>query len=133
MLEYHPSLMNNGVQHRQCHTLVLDRNRSSAKNQHSVAVGPPYLHHTFSRRQQHYCTLHAILWNIFISTISMLTCTLDKDVLQGYFGMQYLIDILRWHCMSIGYLLFCLIFTFLSYTLQGDLIITDQYVDLSER
>jgi len=54
MLEYHPSLMNNGVQHRQCHTLVLDRNRSSAKNQHSVAVGPPYLHHTFSRRQQHY-------------------------------------------------------------------------------
>jgi len=49
------NLMNNGVQHRHCHTLVLGR-RHHHLNQPNV--GPPYLHHTFSRRQnllqQHY-------------------------------------------------------------------------------
>ena len=60
------NLMNNGVQHRHCHTLVLGQHRNgSAKGPRStstgscnMAVGPPYLHHTFSRRQhqlqQHY-------------------------------------------------------------------------------
>ena len=60
------NLMNNGVQHRHCHTLVLGQNRTGRLQQQQrktgngniMAVGPPYLHHTFSRRQhqlqQHY-------------------------------------------------------------------------------
>ena len=65
MLEHHPSLMNNGIQlNRQCHTLVLGNRSANKNNHHSVAVGPPYLHHTFSRRQQHYCTLHDTYFHI---------------------------------------------------------------------
>lgn len=53
ILEQQSSLMNNGVQHRHCHTLVLGRNgkQRSSKSGTNMAVGPPYLHHTFSRRQ----------------------------------------------------------------------------------
>lgn len=47
------NLMNNGVQHNHSsHTLVLGNRKTN------MAVGPPYYHHTFSRRQhqlqQHY-------------------------------------------------------------------------------
>ena len=73
ILEQSTNLMNNGVQHRHCHTLVLGQNRNGhgghkhgshrggsggKSNPNTMAVGPPYLPHTFSRRQhqlqQHY-------------------------------------------------------------------------------